>query len=153
MRKIGFFNYVSFLAASAILGIVASAGLIFLTKPYPVQVQNIPLVGFNNAQLFNNSIVNKADLFGGPLADAMNPKKVAAPEIPKIPSSPAGHTVSESERISVIGIMPPSACIIRRGSEMLSVVSGEKTAFGTIGDVTAEGVYIDGKLYKMPSGL
>ena len=40
MRKIGFFNYVSFLAASAILGIVASAGLIFLTKPYPVQVQN-----------------------------------------------------------------------------------------------------------------
>lgn len=149
MRKIGFFNYISFFASSALLGIVASVGLIFLTKPFPAQVTNIPVISFNNVQLFRNNIESKMNPFGGPLAEIMSPKKPVVSSIPKPPSVPAEPVIPESERISVMGIMPPDTCIIRKGSEIVTVSSGQKTSVGSIGKVTSEGVYVDGKFYKM----
>lgn len=154
MRKIGFFNYISFFSISAIFGIAASVGLIFLTKPFPAQVQNIPVVSFNNAELYRHNVETKADPFSGPLADLFAPPKpVSPPPMPKIAPGQAERQISESERIYVIGVMPPDTCILRRGGEVLTVISGEKSPFGAIGNVTAEGVYVDGKFYKMGSGL
>lgn len=150
MRKIGFFNYISFFASSALLGIAASVGLIFLTKPFPAQVPNIPVISFNNVQLFRNNIETKTDPFSGPLAEIMSPKKPVVPAIPQPPSAPAEPVIPESERISVMGIMPPDTCIVRKGSEIFTVSSGEKSPVGSVGKVTSEGVYVDGKFYKMP---
>ena len=140
MRKIGFFNYISFFSISTIFGVAASVGLIFFTKPFPAQMQNIPIVSFNNAELYRHNVETKADPFNGPLADFFAPPKpVAPPPMPKMASGQAERQISESERIYVIGVR--------------TVISGEKSRFGAIGNVTAEGVYVDGKFYKMGSGL
>lgn len=149
MRRIGFFNYISFFSSSALFGIAASVGLIFLTKPIPPQVPVIPVIGYHNVQLFMNAIGTKIDPFAGPLVEMATAKKISGPSFPKPPSLPSKPVKTEPS-FSVIGIMPPDTCILKNGSDIFTVSTGEKSAVGTIGKVTAEGVYVNGKLHKMP---
>lgn len=149
MRKIGFFNYISFFAGSAILGILFSTGLMFITKPLPAEKVNLPVISFNNVQLFKSNIETKINPFAGPLADLFAPPKPILPEMPAVPETPAEPVIPENERIFVMGILPPDTCILRKGGQVITVRSGKKSEFGEIGKITSEGVYVDGKLYEM----
>ena len=149
MRKIGFFNYISFFAGSAILGILFSSGLMCVSKPLPVEKVNLPVISFNNVQLFRSNIETKVNPFAGPLADVFSPPKPIAPKMPAALKTPSKPVIPENERISVMGILPPDTCILRKGGKVITVRNGKKSEFGEIGEITSEGVYVDGKLYKM----
>lgn len=75
------------------------------------------------------------------------------PSVPSMPGSsnrpdiPIGNVGSNyspaSEKMEVIGVLPPDVVILRRGGETVTARSGSDTEFGHIGTVTSIGCYVD----------
>ena len=75
------------------------------------------------------------------------------PSVPSMPGSsnrpdiPIGNVGSNyspaSEKMEVIGVLPPDVVILRRGGETMTARSGSDTEFGHIGTVTSIGCYVD----------
>lgn len=149
MRKIGFVNYTFSLSVCSLLGVGLAVGLIFITKPMPPSKNTLPVISFNNVQLFRSSVEAKTSPFSGPIMDVV--KALEKPKMPKVPAVPKmpEERISESEQIYVLGVLPPDTCVLRKGSEILTAKSGEDMKFGKVSQVTSEGVYVNGKFYKM----
>lgn len=63
---------------------------------------------------------------------------------PDIPIGNVGANYSPaSEKMEVIGVLPPDVVILRRGGETVTARSGSDTDFGHIGTVTSIGCYVD----------
>lgn len=63
---------------------------------------------------------------------------------PDIPIGNVGANYSPaSEKLEVIGVLPPDVVILRRGGETVTARSGSDTEFGHIGTVTSIGCYVD----------
>lgn len=63
---------------------------------------------------------------------------------PDIPIGNVGANYSPaSEKMEVIGVLPPDVVILRRGGETVTARSGSDTEFGHIGTVTSIGCYVD----------
>ena len=63
---------------------------------------------------------------------------------PDIPIGNVGANYSPaSEKMEVIGVLPPDVVILRRGGETVTARSGSDTEFGHIGAVTSIGCYVD----------
>lgn len=63
---------------------------------------------------------------------------------PDIPIGNVGANYSPaSEKMEVIGVLPPDVVILRRGGETVTARSGSDTDFGHIGAVTSIGCYVD----------
>ncbi len=75
------------------------------------------------------------------------------PSVPSMPGSsnrpdiPIGNVGSNyspaSEKMEVIGVLPPDVVILRRDGETVTARSGSDTEFGHIGTVTSIGCYVD----------
>lgn len=149
MRKIGFVNYAASLVLSSLCGVGFATGLIFLTEPAPSAKQTLPVISFDNVQLFRNSVESKKNPFDGPMKDAI--KAVERAKMPAVPSTPKVPSMSKEfgERIEVLGVLPPDTCILRKGSETVTVRTNEDSSVGKVGEITSEGVYVNGIFYAI----
>lgn len=149
MRKIGFVNYAVSLVLSSLCGVGFATGLIFLTKPAPSAKQTLPVISFENVQLFRNNIEIKKNPFDGPMKDAV--KAVERAKMPKAPSTPKVPSMDKAfgDRIEVLGVLPPDTCILRKGSELVTVRANEDSKVGKIGQITSDGVHVDGNFYAI----
>lgn len=149
MRKIGFVNYAVSLVLSSLCGVGFAIGLIFLTQPAPSAKQTLPVISFDNVQFFRNSVESKNNPFDGPMKDAIRAiEKAKMPERPSTPKVPAMNN-DVGEHIEVLGVLPPDTCILRKGSETVTVNANEDSKFGSVGRITSEGVYVNGNFYAI----
>ena len=147
MRKIGFINYVVSLVLSSMCGVGFATGLIFFTEPAPSPKQSLPVISFNNVQLFRNNVDNKHNPFAGPMRDAI--KAIEKSKMPEPPSTPDVPSMGQGfEKIEVLGVLPPDTCILRRGSDTLTLRANEDSIIGKVGKITSDGVYVDGIFYS-----
>lgn len=149
MRKIGFVNYAVSLVLSSLCGVGFATGLIFLTEPAPSAKQTLPVISFDNVQLYRNNVESKVNPFDGPMKDAIKAiEKAKMPEVPAVPKVPSMNK-GFGETIEVLGVLPPDTCILRKGSETVTVRANEDSSIGSVGQITSDGVYVNGNFYAI----
>lgn len=145
MRKINFFEYILTLIASSACGIFFSGTLIYYTSTPVISKIEQPVVAYEKI----NVNLHKATISGSSPFTATLPSvsNIDIPEPPDIPNMP--KIVDTSQKLKVLGVLPPDICIIQRGSDTITSRRGESTKLGNIGDITNQGVYIDGQYIQI----
>lgn len=158
MRKITFSTKLSAYAVSIALSSVVF-GSYNLLAPVPIdRVPEIPIINLNSITPNSKTIphIDEVNPFGtismagaGVAKAGMGPGLVppTPPQVPVMPGAKGNvgsNYVGKSTELCVIGVLPPDVVILSRGGKTVTARSGSNTEFGTVGDVTPEGAYIDG---------
>lgn len=69
------------------------------------------------------------------------------PVIPVLPELPQAEK-GVRDAIRIVGLMPPKMVILQQNGKRISAVAGSETPIGRIGEITAQGCYIDGEFVK-----
>lgn len=132
----------------AVLGTIVFGGLSFIVCEQAhknAEPQFLPNSSISSEILSlkrNNGIPSYASPFGDMRAIKELPKPQIKP--PSIPSMPVGNAT-----VSVVGLLPPDMAMVMRNGHVGTVKANTDTVeFGSIGNITSEGVYIDGVLHK-----
>ncbi len=75
-------------------------------------------------------------------------EKAKMPEVPAVPKVPTMNK-GFGETIEVLGVLPPDTCILRKGSETVTVRANEDSSIGSVGQITSDGVYVNGNFYAI----
>lgn len=163
MKKIAFSTKLSAYVASMALSAVVF-GSYNLLAPVPVDhVPEIPIINLNtispNIQVASpikgDNPFGKISMAGAGIAKAGMEPGMVAPTPPQVPPMPGveGNIGSNykgpSMELSVLGVLPPDVVILSRGGKTVTAQSGNRTEFGTVGEVTAQGAYIDGTFISL----
>lgn len=140
MRQIKLHYRLAGLAVSALLSAAATSTYLYLGAPEQPKVQEIPVINFATAgieEAGENTLAISASPFG-------NIKQVEVPEMPAPPAVPDMPMQSEMEKLTIFGVLPPDVVILGKGTDTVTARTGESTKFGTVGNISADGAYIDG---------
>lgn len=142
--KIGVF------ACAAVIGAAAAFIPLYLTS----NVAEKPLKLVDYEREFNNlqaTVITKASPFK---AAAINAKETllppTPPSVPAMPTGPKGiNNIITQDKLTVVGLLPPNIAIIQKGGKAITVKSGQTSEYGYVGEITSNGVYIDGTFMKI----
>ena len=82
---------------------------------------------------------------GSPMASNYTGSVPSVPVVPSMPGSPAGVAAgSVSDKLTVIGVLPPNVVILKKGTSTVTAKAGTNTSLGEVGRVTKNGAYING---------
>jgi hypothetical protein len=83
---------------------------------------------------------------GSPMASNYTGRVPSVPVVPSMPGSPAGAAGagSVSDKLTVIGVLPPNVVILQKGTSTVTAKAGTDTSLGEVGRVTKNGAYING---------
>ena len=173
MKKINVSLRLSAYAASLFLSVVLVGGYAAVSTPPTASVPEIPVIHMDAISAHVTSSLKEGaaeaesdakDATDDALPEVSNPfsaipkagANVAPPTPPSVPSMPGSSNRPDipignvganyspaSEKMEVIGVLPPDVVILRRGGETVTARSGSDTEFGHIGTVTSIGCYVD----------
>lgn len=81
------------------------------------------------------------------IKDLKDQRMMDVPTPPAVPSMPAGKGINNivpGDKLRVVGLLPPNIAILQKSGKTLTVKSGQNSEYGYIGEITSNGVYIDG---------
>lgn len=146
MQKIGFLKIATLFIFAAIAGSLFSLSILFLSE-YKQDISSkteIPFVDYE-----------KIDNYKGGTIMSNSPFKLSAPDMNIFPNAPVPPGIPDmpndynNDKVVLLGVLPPDVCIIKKGHEVITAHSGEKTFIGVVTNITSQGIYLDGKFLKM----
>lgn len=149
MREIGYSNVISTLVCSAILGVCISGITLYFARPDTAAVNSLPTINYDNINLYESQVSGSS-----PFRSQQNSDNVmdmpSMPTPPSVPSMPAPSGIPNTgDQLTVIGLLPPDVCILRKGGITVTARSGSDTELGHVGSITDEGVYVDGQYLRI----
>ena len=172
MRKIGFTPKIVAYASSMVLSIGIFGSYNMLLSVPPSSVPEIPVINLDTISpvISATDYAKSANPFGtisvtgagagvarmgmGGTPGVSTPTPPGVPPMPFTPRSEGfegnvGVNYTESNEVNVIGVLPPDVVVLGRGNQTVTARSGSDTAFGTVGEVTAKGAYVDGNFIAL----
>lgn len=149
MREIGYSNVISTLVCSAFLGVFISGITLYFARPDTAAVNSLPTINYDNINLYKSRVIGSS-----PFGLRQNSDNVmdmpSMPTPPSVPSMPAPSGIPNTgDQLTVIGLLPPDVCILRKGGITVTARSGSDTELGHVGSITDEGVYVDGQYLRI----
>lgn len=149
MREIGYSNVISTLVCSAFLGVFISGITLYFARPDTAAVNSLPTINYDNINLYKSHVIGSS-----PFRSQQNSDNVmdmpSMPTPPSVPSMPAPSGIPNTgDQLTVIGLLPPDVCILRKGGITVTARSGSDTELGHVGSITDEGVYVDGQYLRI----
>lgn len=141
MRNIKLHYRMAGIAVSVILSAALCGTYLYVGYPEKPKVQDIPIINFDTAGIevtAQETLVIKDSPFGN------LPVALEMPDMPSPPSVPDMSDAAVSDKLVVMGVLPPDVVIIGKGGKTLTARAGENTEFGYIGSISSDGAYIDG---------
>lgn len=174
MRKIGYTTKITTYAASMLLSIgVFGLYNSVINVPPAVSAPEIPIINLDTispviastdyAQSSNpfGKVTTVAQAGAGIAKLGMGPgvNPPTPPGVPAMPSQPGvgtsgdvpnvGENYQAQEKLTVLGVLPPDVVILSKGGKTVTARSGSETEFGTVGEITSKGAYVDDTFYLL----
>lgn len=131
------------------LGIILLGGFCFLDSGVRVSALKLPDSDISKLRPVSSEKITGANPFGSFEKEKL--AVMAMPQPPKVPNMPG--EIKKSAGVKVVGVIYPDMALISKGNKTLMVTAGQSTEAGYIGDITKEGVYIDGTFFKLTNKL
>lgn len=143
MRKISFLTYSTVLGLSAVSGIIFSSLFLYIAKPVKPITSNFPIIDYYKINTHKGGLILGQSPFKGIAAHPLLPEAPVPPQVPGMPEAIG------DDKLTVLGLLPPDVCIIKKGSDTITARVGDDTKLGHVGDITNRGVYIDGTFIEI----
>lgn len=135
---------------SALTGMIAAALPVLTTVPS----QSTDIKTQDYAQEFAKlyaAKINTASPFKEVVKDISNMEMPTPPEVPSMPNGRHGvhNILSQDATLRVVGLLPPNIAIIQKSGKTITVRKGQDSEYGYIGEITKNGVYIDGTFIEI----
>ena len=143
MRKISFLTYSTVLGLSAVSGIIFSSLFLYIAKPVKPITSNFPIIDYYKINTHKGGLILGQSPFKGIAAHPLLPEAPVPPSVPGMPKAIG------DDKLTVLGLLPPDVCIIKKGSDTITARVGDDTKLGHVGDITNRGVYIDGTFIEI----
>lgn len=139
-------------ACAAVLG--AAAAFIPLYLNNNVAEKTIKLIDYEREIMnLQATAINKASPFKAAALATAAKETLLPPTPPSVPAMPTGpkgiNNIIHQDKLTVVGLLPPNIAIIQKSGKAITVKSGQKSEYGYIGEITSNGVYIDGIFMKI----
>lgn len=157
MRKINFATKLSCYGASMALSIALFGSYVMFSAAPLQNVPEIPIINLDSITPNVNEKIPEDVIENNPLDTlsiipnagagiarrGMTPTPPGVPPMPVTPREPGNVGYPASRELKVLGVLPPDVVILERGGKTITARSGSETDFGTVGEITSDGAYVD----------
>lgn len=139
------------ITASLLLGGVVAFSINFFTaEPILETTSRLPIKSTDSlAEILNSNDVYlvSGNPFGTFDKKALNALIVKKPKPPKSDKLKAAG--EEKNALKVVGVLAPDLAVVTKDNKTITLKSNSNSSVGYVGNITARGVYIDGKFLEM----